>query len=98
MDATTSVWLSGALRATCSVATLPAALVRFTTTTGWPSPAVMPWATTRAVVSVLPPGQWLRTGYGRGNQGHRREQSGKRLRRSIGCFLHAGVGRPCDRP
>ena len=56
MDATTSVWPSGALRATCSVATLPAAPVRFSTTTGWPSPAVMPCATTRAVVSVLPPG------------------------------------------
>ena len=56
MEATTSVWPSGALRATCSVATLPAAPVRFSTTTGWPSPAVMPCATTRAVVSVLPPG------------------------------------------
>ena len=56
MEATTRVWPSGALRATCSVATLPAAPVRFSTTTGWPSPAVIPWATTRAVVSVLPPG------------------------------------------
>jgi hypothetical protein len=60
MDATTSVWLSGALRATCSVATSPTAPVRFTTTTGWPSPAVMPWAATRAVVSVLAPGRLLR--------------------------------------
>jgi hypothetical protein len=35
---------------------LPAAPGRLSTTTDWPSPAAMPWATTRAVVSVLPPG------------------------------------------
>ena len=66
MDATTSVWPSRALRATCSVATLPAAPVRFTTTTGCLGPPRGRWC--------LPPGRWLRTGYGRGNQGHRREQ------------------------
>jgi formyl-CoA transferase len=35
---------------------LPAAPGRLSTTTDWPSPAAMPCATTRAVVSVLPPG------------------------------------------
>src|SRR5829696_3940729 len=57
MEATTRVWPSGALRATCSVATLPAAPVRFSTTTGWPSPAVMPCASTRGGVGAAARGE-----------------------------------------
>ena len=55
MEATTSVCPSGALRATCSVAILPAAPTRFSTTAGCGKAAESACAISRPVVSVEPP-------------------------------------------
>src|SRR5262249_34750552 len=51
-----SVWPSGAALAVCSVAMLPPAPARFSTTTGWPQRSPSFWATRRAMMSVPPPG------------------------------------------
>jgi hypothetical protein len=52
----TSVWPSGAARATEPQPMAPAPPVRFSTTVGCPSAGLTAWATMRATVSVLPPG------------------------------------------
>src|SRR6478752_400567 len=50
-------WPSGALFATISVATVPAAPGRFSTTTGWPKLSESFWAMRRPTMSVEPPGE-----------------------------------------
>src|SRR5690606_3197465 len=54
-EATTKEYPSGALRATFSDPRLPAAPTGFQRPTGWPSGPVVPLASRRAEVSVLPP-------------------------------------------
>ena len=51
-----SVWPSGSARATCSVAILPPAPVRFSTKNCSPATLLRPAPTTRARMSVGPPG------------------------------------------
>src|SRR3954451_9638258 len=54
--ASSSVWPSGAERATASVAIVALAPPRFSITTGWPQAACSPGARARAMKSVGPPG------------------------------------------
>src|SRR5439155_13591811 len=51
-----TTWPSGALFATISVATMPEAPGRFSTTTGWPKLSDSFWAMSRPTMSVEPPG------------------------------------------
>src|SRR5262245_40521645 len=53
-----SVYPSGAARATRPTAMLPFAPLTFSTIIGWPSTAVIRFATTRATVSAGPPGAY----------------------------------------
>ena len=50
-------WPSGGALATISLATMPEAPGRFSTTTGWPKLSASFWAMSRPTMSVEPPGE-----------------------------------------
>jgi len=51
-----SVWPSGAILASCAAASAPLAPARFSTITVWRHAFSNSWPTSRAMMSVVPPG------------------------------------------
>ena len=60
---TSSVYPSGAALLTYSVAMMESAPGLFSTTTGWPMRSASFWLTTRARISLLPPGGYPTTNF-----------------------------------